>query len=149
MAMSWPSIVCIAIVQAFCILFCILILHAIWKSYKTSKISCKFIHWKSKPKVGADRREISDGEITHIQNLCSMASHRSLIHDIPQDVDGFPQILAHEKHDINDILMVACQHLDTITLTDQDILNLPETINVPFADKLKVCDKLKHDKTLE
>jgi hypothetical protein len=92
--------------------------------------------------------EISDGEITHVQHLISVGVHGSLIHDLPQDDSEYPQIVAHERHWINDILTISWKQLETITLTDQDILHLPHKITIAFANKRKIRKMLMHSYTV-
>jgi hypothetical protein len=147
-----PTMILTSILQAVLVLTAMTILALIWKVVKQSQVHVRFLQRKNKPKIGASRSniyiEISDGEVAHVQHLISVGVHGSLIHDIPQDVAEYPQIIAHERHWINDILTISWKHLETITLTDQDILHLPHKITIAFADKAKIRKMLMHSYTV-
>jgi len=92
--------------------------------------------------------QISDGIHTHLQYLASVAIHGSLICDLPQDLENHPQITAHDKHWINDVLTIHWGQLESISLTDHDMLNLPDKIPITFTDKFKVRHIVEHAYTV-
>jgi hypothetical protein len=141
-----------AMLQAALIFLGLLILKAIWKMARQTQVHRRFLHRKNKPKMGASRSdiyiEISDGESAHTQYLASVGVHGSLIHDLPQENCDYPEVIAHEKYWINDILTISWKQLDTITLTDLDVLHLPAKLIVAWADKSKIRKILSHAYTM-
>jgi hypothetical protein len=77
-----------------------------------------------------------------------VAIHGSLITDLEGDPEVYPQILAHERNYINDILTIDWKTLDEIVLTDSDALHLPEKCTIPFSEKGKLRKILKHPYTI-
>ena len=149
---SIPTMMLTGLTQAFTILAFLIILNAIWRLLKSTKITRRFLNRTHKPKFGADRSdiyiELSDGTATHLQYLASVAVHGSLICDLPTEIKKHPQIIAHDKHWINDVITIAWGDLETITLTDQDILHLPEKVSVTFKEKYKVRHIVEHAYTI-
>jgi hypothetical protein len=141
-----------AAMQAGLIFLGLLIANALWKAARKTQIHRRFLHRKNKPEMGSSRSdiyiELSDGESTNVQYLVSIGVHGSLMYDLPQENCEYPEIIAHEKHCINDILTISWKQLETITLTDQDVLHLPEKLVVPWADKYKVRKILSHAYTI-
>ena len=92
--------------------------------------------------------ELSDGESAQTLYLVSVGVHGSLIHDLPQHNCEYPEVVAHEKHWINDILTISWKQLESITLTDQDILHLPEKLIIAWSEKFKTRKILSHAYTV-
>ena len=141
-----------AVIQASLIFLGLLIAKAIWKAVRQTQVHRRFLNRKNKPKMGASRSDIyidiSDGEIAHTQYLVSVGVHGSLIHDLPQENCEYPEVIAHEKHWINDIITISWKQLETLTLTDQDVLHLPCKVTVAWSDKYKIRKILSHAYTM-
>jgi hypothetical protein len=140
------------ITQAIFLFVCLMTCKMIWKMITHSRFTRKFIPRRAKPKKSVGRSdilvEISDGQASHVQYMASVAIHGSLIHELPQVVNKYPLIIAHEKHLINDIITIQWQDLDTITLSDQDVLALPEKLSIPYSEKYTIRHIVLHPYTV-
>jgi hypothetical protein len=141
-----------ALTQAVILVFVLVILRATYRHMRRSRWARRFIQRKGDRRSNGGRSDItiefSDGEDTSLQYLASVAIHGSLITDLESDPEVYPQILAHERNYINDILTIDWKALDEIVLTDSDALHLPEKMSIPFSEKGKLRKILKHPYTI-
>jgi hypothetical protein len=147
-----PPLIINALTQAVILIFILVILRAVCKNIRKSRWTRRFLQRNGDKRSDGSRSDIliefSDGEDTHLQYLVSVAIHGSLVSDMPYNRDVYPQIVAHERNWINDILTINWKYLDVITLTDCDVLHLPEKMSVALSDKRKIRRILRHPYTI-